>query len=564
MPKPKIIIIGLDAAVQSLLKPWVKQGKLPNLAALMAEGVEGPLESVAPPLTPAAWTTFMTGKNPGKHGIYNFMEPASNGYGMHYTNGGNRRAETLWHAINRAGMTVGVMNTPFTYPPEKVTGFQISGLDTPSSDSAFVHPPELKKEIEAKFGALQLDARYLGAMTNLKKRAEAVAEFKAADEQWSGLALYLLDNHPQDVMMFTFMTIDTVEHHFWHYMDDQHFYHDPEGGKLFRDVILETYQRLDQTVGEIVKRIDPTATQIFVVSDHGQEAVSDRTLHINRILSQAGLLVYKPEDQFKKLLFTVTKPVFGLLRKTLTHAQKAWLADIFPKLRDSAEGIVTSYNDIDWTKTKAYCHEAWATPPSVSINLKGVKPQGIVEEADYEALIQHVLAVLAAVKDPRTGQPVIAKAYRRDELYSGPYAKRSPDLTLKWWGESPFNTKPSLRSDEHLPPLIVEKPRPLTLPEWSGHHTLDGILIASGPGLKRGATAEGARLMDMAPTLLYLLNLPIPEDVDGKVLVDILQPSAQHESKFEAGQKEEEKSYEYSEDEAAMVEERLKNLGYME
>ena len=567
--KPKIVIIGLDAAVMSLVHPWVEQGDLSNLASLMAKGVSGELESVKPPLTPAAWTSFMTGKNPGKHGIYNFMQHSSDGYDMIYTNGSNRRAETIWKMANHAGYSVGVMNTPFTYPPEKLNGFQISGLDTPSPDSAFVHPPELKKEIEEKFGSLMTDSRFLGAMTSLEKRAQAVEEFKQSDEQWSKLALYLLEHHPQDIMMFTFMSIDTVEHHFWHYMDKGHFYHDPKGAELFRDVIFQVYQRLDRTVGEIIQRIDPSA-HVFVVSDHGQEAISDRTLFINRIFFQAGLLAYKPTNPLAVILRTVTRPVHEWLRKNLTHKQKLFLSTLFPKLRDNADAIVTSYNEIDWSRTQAFCHEAWACPPSVVINLKGVKPQGVVEEANYEKVIQQVLAALSAVKDPRTGKPVIAKAYRREELYQGPYAERAPDLTLQWWGESPFNTKPSLRQESNLPPLRIEKPVPLCIPEWSGHHTLDGILIAAGPCFKPGEKVSGARLIDLAPTLLFLLGISVPVDMDGKVLREAIDPQSLSHRKEEIAAPEKVATvsvtdeYGYSVEEAAQVEERLKNLGYLE
>jgi predicted AlkP superfamily phosphohydrolase/phosphomutase len=568
--KPKIVIIGLDAAVMSLVRPWVEQGDLPNLASLMSKGISGELESVMPPLTPPAWTSFMTGKNPGKHGIYHFMEHDIGGYGMTCTNGSNRRAETVWKMANRAGYTVGVMNTPFTYPPEKLDGFQISGFDTPSSDSAFVHPPELKKEIEEKFGPLILNLRFLGSMTSLEKRACAVEELRQSDEQWSQLALHLLEQHPQDVMMFTFMSIDTVEHHFWHYMDKSHFYHDPEGAELFRGVIREVYRRLDRTIGEIVQRLDSSA-HVFVVSDHGQEAISDRTLFTNRILAQAGLLAYKPVNPFTVMLRTVTRPVHGWLRQNLSHKQKLRLSTLFPKLRDNADSIVTSYNEIDWSRTQAFSHEAWACPPSVIINLKGIKSQGIVEGADYEKVIEKVLAALYAIKDPRTGKQVITKVHRREGLYQGPYTEHAPDLTLQWWGESPFNTKPSLRQENHLPPLRIEKSEPLRLAEWSGHHTLDGILIACGPCFKQGEKVSGARLVDLAPTLLYLLGLPVPEDMDGKVLQEAMDASSLHHRNEEgrpvmgsAATVVATDEYGYSAEEEAQVEARLKNLGYLE
>jgi predicted AlkP superfamily phosphohydrolase/phosphomutase len=337
---------------------------------------------------------------------------------------------------------------------------------------------------------------------------------------------------------------------------------------LFQNAILECYQRLDATVGEIVQHLG-NETTVLVVSDHGQAGVSDRTLHINRILAQAGLLASKPVSFWKTLIQRVMRPGYDLLRSKLTSAQKVAIARIFPKVRDSVDSVVTSYSDIDWSKTKAFCHEAWATPPSVSINLKGVKPNGIVEEADYEKVMKEVIAALQTVKDPRTNQPVIQKIYRRDEIYSGPFTDRAPDLTLDWWGDSPFNTKPSLSSEAGEPPLKIEKPHPLRMSEWCGNHVLHGILIGRGPRLRRGIRYSGARLIDMAPTMLALLDLPIPGDMDGRVLTEIIDSNHQKWSYTNTNGtstpfRNENEGDGYSQEEAELVEERLKNLGYLE
>src|ERR1700732_754490 len=165
MKKPKILIIGLDAATWDLIGPWAAKGYLPNLSKLIDQGISGKLKSVIPPITPAAWTTFMTGKNPAKHGIYNFLESGGGTYEMRYSNAGSRRSRTFWRILSDAGITAGSMNIPFTFPPEKLNGFQISGMDTPSENSDFIYPPELRSELERIVGKLKLDIYYLGFMT---------------------------------------------------------------------------------------------------------------------------------------------------------------------------------------------------------------------------------------------------------------------------------------------------------------------------------------------------------------------------------------------------------------
>ena len=210
---------------------------------------------------------------------------------MNYANATSRRSPTVWKLLNDAGYSVGTMNIPFTYPPEPLNGFQISGMDTPSETSPFIHPPELREELVKHLGEIQLDLRFLGAMSTDERRSQVLAEMEQLDKQWTKAALYLLENHPQDVMMFVFMSIDTVQHYFWQHMDKDHFLHDPKLAPKFGDAIRKVYERLDAAAGQIIDRLPPE-TAVFVVSDHGGGPVVDRTIFLNRYLAQLGLLHY--------------------------------------------------------------------------------------------------------------------------------------------------------------------------------------------------------------------------------------------------------------------------------
>src|SRR5947209_20407531 len=136
---PKVVIIGLDAATWTLIRPWMAEGGMPNLAKLMKEGVSGTLRSILPPITPPAWTSFMTGKNPGKHGVFHFIETAADSYAMNYANGGSRRPPPVCRILNDDGFSVGTMNIPFSYPPEPLDGFKTSCPDPPSESRQSVH-----------------------------------------------------------------------------------------------------------------------------------------------------------------------------------------------------------------------------------------------------------------------------------------------------------------------------------------------------------------------------------------------------------------------------------------
>src|SRR5215475_14990270 len=324
---PKVVIIGLDAATWTLIRPWMAEGGMPNLAKLMKEGVSGPLQSILPPITPPAWTSFMTGKNPGKHGVFHFIETAPESYAMNYANGGSRRSPTVWKILNAAGFSVGTMNIPFTYPPEALDGFQISGLDTPSATSQFVYPASLKRELVNHLGKISHDLRFLGNMSTDHRRAQVLAEMERIDQQWAAVALYLLERHPQDVMMFVFMSIDTVQHYFWQYMDRNHFIHDPKLAPKFGDAVRKVYERLDAATGEIIERLSDE-TGVFVVSDHGGGPVVERTIYLNRYLAQLGLLHYrkKATSSLHRSIKKLMRFAFSLLRSTLSSQQKSRLA----------------------------------------------------------------------------------------------------------------------------------------------------------------------------------------------------------------------------------------------
>ena len=567
---PKAVVIGLDAATWTLIRPWMAEGSMPNLARLMKNGVSGSLESILPPITPPAWTSFMTGKNPGKHGIFHFVETEHGGYAMNYANATSRRSPTVWKLLNDAGYSVGTMNIPFTYPPEPLNGFQISGMDTPSESSPFIHPPELRDELVKHLGGIQLDLRFLGAMTTDERRNQVLAEMEEMDRQWTKAALYLLENHPQDVMMFVFMSIDTVQHYFWQHMDKDHFIHDPKLAPKFGDAIRKVYERLDAAAGQIIDRL-PSDTSFFVVSDHGGGPVVDRTIYLNRYLAQLGLLHYKKKatSGLSTLGKKVLRAGFSLLRSRLTSRQKSRLADLFPKILQKTELAYTAFTSIDWSRTKAYCSEVLASPPSIWINLKGVKPQGIVDPADYETLIKQIIAKLAELKDPRNGRPVINRVYRRDEIFHGPFAKEGADLVLDWWSEnSLFSTQPSFPEDSDKPALVIREHKPSESSEWGGTHRLHGIIVARAPALKTGAAIEDAHLIDLAPTILHLLGVSVPEDMDGRVLTEAFRPEflAQHPVKSGAasGTSGGDRPSGYTEEESAKVEERLQALGYLD
>jgi predicted AlkP superfamily phosphohydrolase/phosphomutase len=563
---PRVLIIGLDGATFDNLRPWAEEGRLPTFKRLLDGGVSGPLRSTFPPVTAPAWTSFMTGKNPGKHGLYHFIEPQPDGYDLRYTNARSRMAPTVWRMLSDAGMKVGAINIPMTYPPEPVSGYMVSGMDAPEDSTSITHPPELFAELAGKFDKVSKQIRYLGYLNSDERRDALLAGLAEMDEHYLKLATYLFDTHPVDVGMLVFTSTDTVQHFFYQYLDSKHPQHDARGAEKYRDAIFRVYERLDGIIARLIER-QPADGVVMLMSDHGFQSTSARVVHLNHFLEAAGVLRRKKAGVLRRLTRPVIKRLDSLLRTSLSPQHKAKLAEMLPALRRKWESQYAGFADIDWAHTKAYCYEVLTFPPGIWVNMRGQRPHGVVEPgAEYDRLLAELTERLLALKDPVTGQPLVSRVYRKEEAYHGPYLQHAPDLTVSWWDGITFLTKPSFGEG-----AIVEYfgGKPLEAGDWGGGHALDGIVAFHGAPFQKGLRLEGATIVDVAPTLLHLVGLPVPEDMDGRVLQEAFtgEFTASHTvtTRHEAGGPRSggQSGATYSDDESDKVAERLRGLGYM-
>lgn len=569
---PKVLIIGIDGATFDLIKPWVEKGELPTFKRLLDEGIHSHLKSTIPPVTAPAWTSFITGKNPGKHGLYHFIEPQPGSYEIRYTNARSRLAKTVWQTLSESGISVGVINVPMTYPPEPVNGYMISGMDAPEGSTAITYPPDLYHELKKKFGKVGWQIRYLGNLKTDGGRDRILQSLVDMEEHYQQMTTYLIKRYPTDVMMVVFTSIDTVQHFFWHYMDQNHPQHDVAGITKYGDAILKAYKRMDQIIAQLTSDI-PEETTIILMSDHGFGPTGGRVIRLNHYLADLGLLRLHNVSGWrlsKSLLANTIKGLDSILRSTLPSDYKARLARFFPKLRRQWESYYTEFYNINWKETKAYCYEVLTFPPSIWINLKYLRQYGIVEPgSEYEKLIQYITEKLYELRDPVTGKQLITRVYRKEEIYHGPYLDHAPDLIITWWDGIPLVAKPSFSGNKQESVVEFKGANPITSGEWGGIHKLHGILILKGAPFKRGGQLNTAGIVDPVPTLLYLLGLPIPDDLDGRVLNEAFTKefTISHDVSTRKDNDNDHKGYverTYSDEEAIKIEKQLRGLGYIE
>ncbi len=551
----RVMVVGLDSATLDVMGPLMDEGKLPHFARLVREGVSGELESVFPPVTPPAWVSFMTGKNPGKHGVFDFYGPPSLGYERPVLNARSIKAKTLWRILSDQGLKVGAINVPITHPPEKVNGFIVPGMQY-SFDSAegFTYPPELIEELKVKLGEYEVG---WGDLTSLytEELDEFLSRWRKITDLRERAMLHLMETQPWDLFMVVYYSIDSIQHHFWRFYDPTHPLHDPKLAKNYGDVIPEFYQRVDSALGKVLDRIGEEVA-IVVVSDHGA-GPEHRAFYLNRWLINEGLLVLKPHLS-PLLRWRHSHFVYKVL-KHLKFRGIAWTVPqaVYWSLKDRIdprEGLRVSHF-IDWSRTKAFA--ANHTEQGIYINLRGREPKGIVEPgAEYERLRDHLIERLYQVVNPSTGNSIIERVYKREELYSGPYVGQAPDLFLTIKGGTCLAQK---ELHHHRIIGIADK--------TSGTHRMNGIFSMRGNGVRRNVALEGTRLIDLAPTILYLLGLPIPNDMDGRVLLEAFEEAAVMAfpptlAPTAAGGGSRGNGF-YTGGEADMVRETLRGLGYM-
>jgi len=553
----RVLVIGLDGGTFDVLRPLIAAGTLPHLGRMMREGTWGELQSTIPPHSAPAWASFATGVNPGRHGVYHFRSIDRDFYeGKSFSRVVNARSialPTVWARASQAGKRVGVINVPLTYPPEPVNGFLVSGMLTPRSASTFTFPPELSASLEGY--VIEADAGADDALLeqrNLQspEGAEWLARvLKHQLEIRTRAALRLFDQYQPDLAVIVFTETDRLHHFFWPCLDQ--CLNPPPHLQPYTEWATKFYARLDESIGQLVATMGEDAVCI-VMSDHGFGPYPGRQFYVNAWLRDQGLLKVRVTSVRSAPLRWLSW--LGLSQATLHRL----LSNILPQHQVRRMRIAWGQRmrqPIDWEHTQAYFMPLFDFVGGIVVSLPADSPA-------YEETRGVLARGLKELVDPATETRVVAEVYRREELYEGPYVGRAPDLV--------FVLDPSYVGDRSL---LAESPFGALAAagrQWTGTHRLEGIFLTQGPPIQPGGRAACAQIQDLAPTILYLLGLPVPEVMDGRVLEEALSPGylASHPVRRSQGEAESVAGragmeWEQPADEE-QVAERLRALGYLE
>jgi predicted AlkP superfamily phosphohydrolase/phosphomutase len=548
----KVLVIGLDGGSWNLLHSMVRLGLVPHLEALLNSGTSGVLLSVDPPMSPSAWASFITGQNPGKHGVFDFAVPVQEGYHLKLVNANMIAPDSLWSVLGQNGRRIGVINVPLTFPPQEVNGFIVSGMMTPSSDSSFTFPRELKYELIEQLGTYQIELDSVRAGRHIdegflsKHFSDHFDRFLSSLNEMTDIRQraieYLMTTRSWDFFMAVIVGTDRIQHYLWDYLVNDFADSDPRAE--VRDRVLDYYRKVDAIVGDLVDRVDDD-TIVIVVSDHGF-GPSTFEVHLNRWLVDIGMLVPKGGVSGK-----LVSRLGYLLKSKGISRQK--LAKILRLKR--IEKVSTFAAAIDWSKTRA----GQRLPNSIHLNVRGRDPEGIVQPGDeYESLRDLLIEQLMKLTDPTTGHKVVTEALKKEVIYHGPYLQNAPDIVIRF-AEGYSAYRRSLDVTSWLKRPIVR----------TGEHRREGIVILKGRGVREKFQFPGpVSIMDIFPTVLYLLDCSIPAKTDGRVLSEAFTPAFLRGHPIEHSKESDDSRNrtmpsDFTEEEAQAVMSRLKGLGYL-
>ncbi|WP_049896874.1 alkaline phosphatase family protein [Natrialba chahannaoensis] len=526
-PSGQAFVLGLDGVPWRLIERWSDEGELPNFARLREEGASGTLESTRPPTTPLAWPSIATGVWADKHGVYGFQNLSSEYSHEMYTSH-DITQPTLWELLPPAH----VGNVPMTYPahdPED-GGSMVTGMMTPSTDQQFAVPADLQSEIEAQIPDYEISLDYPEYADRLDDFEVAVDDMLATRRELMQLQM---DRAGDDWRLFFF--VYTAPDRFQHLIWDM-------------DRILAHYRKLDDILGEVLEYTDRHEADLYVVSDHGFGPIHE-LVYINHILEREGYLVRREDEGTRGALASL-----GISRDRITDflgkigiSEELLVSTLPRKLVDSvAEQIPGDHAlyDVNYEETTAFVHGAG----NCYINDSERFADGTVSPSEVPRVKAELVDLFESVTD-EDDEPVL-RIDDGDELF--PTDPDSPDLVVN--GVHGYDCRNA----------ITDQPFGDT-GTYAASHRNEGIILCRGPSIEPGATLRGARVVDVAPTLLHGIGEPVPQNVDGRVLFDAFETSATpSKTKVERTSVDQPQTADSVDDDFTDVEDRLKGLGYME
>jgi len=513
--KNRIIVIGLDSADPDLIRLWASRGQLPFINSLLESGSWARLMSTRGLFSDSPWPTFNTGVPPSKHGFYNFQALKSGTTDMVRVGEHCSRFLPFWWLLRDAGQRVAVFDVPKTKPIPGIDGIQVSGWgeEYPLIEQSSL-PVPLVEELTARFGRYPrpkelFDPTYKHEikardtlLTNIERKLKAI-EFLQEQDDW-------------DLFITVFAEAHSVGHHFYHHHDSHHWGHDAERAPVLGQALPSTYVELDKALKHLLEgRLEETT--VFLVSVHGITTNYSGNYLMQAVMEKLGYQT-PPESSGNQ----AEGPSFSewMKDRLIPNSLRRLINEkLVPQSHHDAMFSLQFRNSIDWQRTTAFFLPTEHFQGFIRVNLQGREPYGTVPPHAYDEVCQKLCTDLEQLVNPDTGNLAVKRAVRVADIYEGERLYDLPDIVIQW-------AEDGLIHHLHHPKFGTVSGHDIIR---KAQHSEDGFVIAAGPQIRPGASTTGASTMDLAPTLLYLLNQAVPETLDGRVLLEFIDDNFQRD-----------------------------------
>lgn len=512
--KNKITVIGLDGGSFLIIDYLMDRGRLPNFKKFLSAGNRGTLMSTIPPITPAAWASFFTGRDPGGHGVYDFFQRDAGSYLLKPVCGADVKGLPIWIQASKSGKRVCVHNVPMTYPVMPVNGIMISGMDAPQFDGPAIYPREFKQIIDNNFPNYQIEFS-INPLFLEKHSTDPVREFqeKMLTHLESELAVinFLKDLEDWDLFISVIRSTDALQHVFWKSAETVISYGEDKVDQAVLNRakgIFDCYERIDLEIGE--RWLNSNSQNLIFMSDHGF-GVLEKEVCANRILAEAGLLRFKKRTIRRGIRKNISRQAY----LWLPAKARAFMGN-FARERLGVGSLLSDslIADIDWERTQVYSLGQYGC---LFTNVRGREPFGVISgESQRKAVLANAQQALTSYVNPDDDKPIITEFDFREDIFRGPLIFRMPDAVYvmrNYAYRSIYSTSSELDQNE-----IICTP----CPEYShlgnsGVHRREGLIAMAGPDIRPGDMGT-VSIMDLAPTIMTLLNLPLQQEFNGQIL----------------------------------------------
>jgi adenylyl-sulfate kinase len=459
-----LLVIGLDSMPASLLSSEFVN-ELPNIRKILDLGVYCTLESCHPPITIPAWMVMMSSKSPGRLGVYGFKHRKAYSYTEGWiANSQSIKEPLIWDYLEKENKKVCLIGVPPTYPPIRVNGNLISCFITPKQSKDFAYPSKLMSEVEKLVGGnYRFDVQF-----RIEDRDKIIRDLYEMTEKRFTVIKHLLIKTEWDYFMFVEIGVDRLHHMFWKYYDRTHPKY--ESNNKYEKVIPEYYRYVDAKIGELLSVVDDE-TYILVVSDHGTSSMKG-AFCINEWLIKEGYLVLKKYPD------------------SLTELDKC---------------------EVDWDRTIAWGWGGYYA--RIFLNVKGRESRGKIKPSEYDQIRVDLKARLASIRGPQN-EELDNKIFFPDELYDESNGSK-PDLmvyfdNLSWRSAGTVGHNTLYLSENDTGPD-------------DSVHSMDGIfLLYNKKNRNQGRIRiDRISIYDVAPTLMHIMDMNVPSDMQGKVIYEI-------------------------------------------